>query len=436
MESDAMQHATPRPGIYYGWCIVATTCLMALVTVGARSGFGVFVLPMSEDFGWNRSTISLAAAIGALVSGFSQPFLGRLYDRLGGRKLFLVSLVSSGTCTMLLALTNHIVFLIGLFGVVMAIAISGSSLTTTSALLSKWFRRQRATAMALNAAGASVGGLLLVPFTVYLISLVGWRTTWVVLGLMILILAVPPVYFLLKDDPADLGLLPDGDPQPPDGGQAGPARPGILEAEYWRDSFRSTPMWQLCGGYFVCGFTIALISTHFVPYAIERGFSPATAGTAFGLMSGLNVVGVIAVGALSDKFGRKNLLGLVYALRGCAYAALLLLPGHWGLWSFAVIVGFSWWATLPLTGALTAEVYGLKHLGILNGIIFTGHQIGGALSIQFGGVVRDLTGSYELPFTIAALLLFGASAASLSIQEKRYSTKYQAISGFPASQPD
>ena len=263
-----MRHTTPRPGIYYGWCIVATTFLIALVTVGARGGFGVFVLPMSEDFGWNRSTISLAAAIGALVNGFSQPFLGRLYDRLGGRKLILVSLVSLGVCTMLLALTNHIVFLIGLFGVVMAIATGGSSLTTTSALLSKWFHRQRATAMALNAAGASVGGLLLVPLTVYLIGLAGWRTTWVVLGLMVLVLVVPPVYFLLKDDPADLGLLPDGDPQPSDADQAGPARLGPLEVEYWRDSFRSTPMWQLCGGYFVCGFTIALISTHFVPFAI------------------------------------------------------------------------------------------------------------------------------------------------------------------------
>src|SRR4030095_2987362 len=113
------------------------------------------------------------------------------------------------------------------------------------------------------------------------------------------------------------------------------------------------------------------------------------------LMSGLNVVGVLAVGALADRGGRKNLLGLVYALRGCAYAALLLAPGAWSLWGFVGIMGFSWWATLPLTSSLTAEVYGLKHLGILNGLAFTGHQIGGALSIQLGGTLRDLTGSYD-----------------------------------------
>jgi MFS family permease len=157
-----------------------------------------------------------------------------------------------------------------------------------------------------------------------------------------------------------------------------PTRPGPLEVEHWQHSFRSTPIWQLCAGYFVCGFTIALLSTHFVPFAIERGVSATSAATAYGLMSGLNVVGVLAVGALADCGGRKNLLGLVYALRGCVYAALLLAPGAWSLWGFVVIMGFSWWVTLPLTSALTAEVYGLKHLGILNGLAFTGYQIGEA----------------------------------------------------------
>jgi MFS family permease len=420
-----MGRATPRPRLYYGWCIVATTFCMALMSMGARSGFGVFVLPMSAEFGWNRGTISLAASIGALVSGLSQPFLGRLYDRLGGRRLILASLVVSGVGTMLLALTTHILFLILLFGGVLSIAMGGSSLTTTSALLAKWFHRHRTTAVALNASGASVGGLLLVPFTAFLIHLVGWRLAWVVLGLLLLLVAVPLAYALLKDDPAELGLLPDGDPQPLGAGQTASARPGPLEVEHWQQSFRSTPIWQLCGGYFVCGFTIALISTHFVPFAIERGVSATTAATAFGLMSGLNVVGVLAVGVLADRGGRKNLLGLVYALRGCAYAALLLAPGAWSLWSFVVIMGFSWWATLPLTSALTAEVYGLKHLGILNGLAFTGHQIGGALSIQLGGLLRDLTGSYDLPFAIAGLLLFGASLVSFTICEQRYSTRYQ-----------
>jgi MFS family permease len=184
-------------------------------------------------------------------------------------------------------------------------------------------------------------------------------------------------------------------------------------------------MWQLCGAYAVCGFTTAIISAHFVAYVVERGFSPTTAATAFGLMSGLNILGVVSAGFMGDRFRRKNLLGLVYATRGCGYAALLLAPDQWGLWAFAVIAGLSWLATVPLTTALTADVYGLKHLGLLSGLTFTAHQLGGSIGIQFGGIMRDLTGSYDWPFTVAALLLAGASLASFAIQEKKYSARYQ-----------
>ena len=422
-----MREKTVHSGIYYGWVVTATTCVMAFLAMGGGGGFGVFVLPMSEEFGWNRGTISLAAALGALISGLSQPFVGHLYDRWGGRKLMLLSLVLSGLCTALLALTHHLLFLLVVFGVLRSIAQSGSSLSTTAALLSKWFHRRRATVMALNAAGASLGGLLLIPMTAALIQFAGWRLAWVVLGLMVLGLAVPLAFCLLRDDPAEMGLRPDGEAQPSATAPAGPARPGPLEAASWREAFGSLPMWQLCGGYFVCGFSIALVTTHFVPFAIERGFSPATAASAYGLMSGLNVVGVLAVGAFADRWGRKHPLGGVYALRGCAFAALLLLPGDWSLWSFVAIMGFSWWATLPLTSSLTAEVYGLHHLGILNGVAFTAHQIGGALSIQLGGLLRDLTGSYDLPFAVAALLLCGASLASFAIHERRYSIRYQTV---------
>jgi Major Facilitator Superfamily len=178
--------------------------------------------------------------------------------------------------------------------------------------------------VARNASGASVGGLLLVPWTVALIHRLGGRLAWVVLGLLLLLLVVPLAWGLLKDDPAEVGLLPDGEPRPVQAGQPTPARPGPLEVAHWPHSFRSTPIWQLWGGYFGCGCTIARISTHFVPFAIERGVAPAPAATAYGLMRGRNVMGGLAVGALAARGGRKNLLGLVYALRGCAYAGCFM----------------------------------------------------------------------------------------------------------------
>lgn len=416
-----------RPAIFYGWVIVATTFLIALVTVGGRSAFGVFVVPMSEEFGWNRSTISLAAALGFLVNGLSQPFLGRLFDTLGGRKVILASLAMFGVTTILLALTFHIVFLIAVFGIIMSIAWSGASLTTTSALLSRWFHRQRATVLSLSTAGASAGGLVLIPLAMAVLQRTDWRMTWVVLGALVLVVALPLACFFLRDNPTDLGLLPDGDRPSADGSQSNPGRaaPGPLEADSWRTALRSWPFWQLSGAYCVCGFTTAILTTHFIPYAMDRGFTASTAATAMGLMNGLNVVGVIVMGTLADRCGRKNLLALVYAGRGGAYALLLFAPDPWGLWGFAAIAGFSYWATAPLTTSLTADVYGLKTLGTLSGITFLIHQVGGAASIQFAGLMRDIAGSYTLPLTIAGIFLLPAALSAFSIREKQYSAQAQ-----------
>jgi len=200
-----------RPAIFHGWVIVATTFLIALVTVGGRSAFGVFVVPMSDEFGWSRSTISLAAALGFLMISLSQPFVGRLFDTLGGRKVLLASIATFGVTTVLLATTFHILFLILVFGVIMSIAWSGTSLTTTSTLLSRWFQRTRATVLSLSTAGASAGGLLLVPLAMYVLQQTDWRMTWLALGVLVLVVALPLAVFFLQDDPTDLGLLPDGE---------------------------------------------------------------------------------------------------------------------------------------------------------------------------------------------------------------------------------
>lgn len=430
-----MQKTSSRPIIYYGWFIVAATFVIAFVTAGARNAFGVFVVPMSNDFGWNRTTISLAAAIGNLVNGFSQPLVGRLYDRFGGRKVILVSLATLGGGTILLFTTFDIVFFILIFGLIISIFGGGSSLTTTNALLSRWFQRKRATVLSLSTAGASAGGLLLVPFAMYLLQRTNWRVTWVALGAIILVVALPVAFFLLRNDPRDMGLRPDGDPEAADDGRAGAARAaqGPLETDSWRAALCSSPFWQVTGAYFVCGFTTAILSTHFVPYAIDQGFAPSTAAAAFGLSSGLNIVGVIITGALADRFGCKDFLALVYAARGGAYAMLLLAPGPWSLWGFAAIMGFSYWATAPLTTSLTADVYGLKPLGTLNGITFLIHQIGGASSIQLAGLMHDLTGSYAVPFAIAGVLLIPAALSAFSIREKKYSAKHQLLPHSPGS---
>ena len=414
--------------IFFGWYIVATCFFIAFLTVGVRNAFGIFVIPMSEEFGWTRTTISLAAASGFLINGITQPFLGHLFDRIGGRRVIVVGLVLIGICTLLLSLTFHILFMLVVFSFLLSTALSGPSLTNTMALISKWFKRRRATAISINTVGTSFGGLILVPFAMYFLQAAGWRMTWLILGLLILFLAVPLSLLFIRENPEALGLLPDGDKESQEQGEREKTEDylGEFEVDHWIKSFRSSPMWQLSAAYVVCGVTTGMISTHFVPFAIERGISPGQAALIFGLMMGLNSLGGIGAGVLSDKFGRKNVLAAVYLLRGIGYVMLVCIPSSLGMWAFAVAAGFSWVASVPLTSALTADVYGLRVLATISGVTFMCHQVGSFIMVLLAGFLFDLTGSYTLPFSIAGSLLFPAALAAFSINEKKYSIRYRA----------
>ncbi len=422
-----------KPPVYYGWYVLATTMFVAFVTTGARSSFGIFVIPMEEEFGWSRTTISLAAATGFLVNGITQPFAGQLFDRFDGRKVILSGLVITGLATAALSLTFNFFFLMFVFGFVLSAAISGASGTNILALLSKWFRRRRATAMGLNVAGSSLGGLLLVPFGMYLLQATDWRLTWIALGLIVLVLSVPLAFVFIRNDPAQKGLLPDGDPIPPENLQDQQAlaadtmdqQRGAFEVDRWHRSFRSPPMWQMSFAFSVCGFTTGMISAHLVPYAIDEGISPSMAATIFGFMMGLNIVGAIGAGILADRFGRKNVLASVYFLRGIGYILLLLIPGSTGFWAFASLAGFSWIASVPLTASLTADVYGLRALATISGVSYLCHQVAGFVSILLAGYLFDVTGSYQMPFAIAGALLFPAAISAFTIKERKYSLRYQ-----------
>ncbi len=411
--------------IYYGWYVVAATGFVAFVTTGARSSFGIFIIPLEDEFGWSRFMLSLAVGTGFLVNGITQPFIGRLFDRYSGRNVILVGLVIAGLATASLSLTFHYLYLFFVFGLLLSVAMSGASITNTMSLLSKWFRRKRSTVLGLNVAGASLGGLTLVPFGILLMQATNWRVTWLALGLLILLVALPMVYFFIRDDPAEMGLQPDGDTDIGADGDTPERRHGPIEVEKWAQSFRSWPMWQISAAYMVCGITTGMISAHFIPYAIGQGVSPFMTGVIFAVMMGLNVVGALGAGFLGDKFGRKNLLAAVYLLRSGAFLLLLLMPGVQGVWLFAILAGFSWIASVPLTSSLTADVYGLRALATINGMSFLFHQVGSFVSILAAGLLFDITGSYTLPFAIGGALLFPAALSAFSIKERKYSARYQ-----------
>ncbi|HEU0074332.1 MAG TPA: MFS transporter [Dehalococcoidia bacterium] len=412
-------------GTFYGWYIVGALFFATFLAIGTRQSFGVFVETWEEEWEVSVGTISIAASIGWLLNGFAQPFFGRMSDRSGGRSVVVLSLCLVGFGLLAMSLVQNVIMLAVIYGVVISVGTGGISPGITGAMASRWFTRRRGVAISLLVSGGSVGGLVLVPFLTYLFLATTWQTAWIVAGAIALGLGVPLVWMIVRSDPSEMGLLADGDAQPD--AAAGPARPpaqGPLATSRWQDSFRSRPIWQLSLAYWVCGVTTASVSVHFVRWASDEGISPGTAALAFGLLSGINAVSVIVVGTLSDRMERKFVLCAVYAIRAAAFVAIVVLPGSVAIWAFAVIAGGSWLATVPLTSSLTADIYGIRNLGMLGGMINMTHQIGGALAVVIFGLVFDLSGTYDIAFTASAVLLVAASITVLGLRERRFSARY------------
>jgi MFS family permease len=420
-----------RAGAFYGWYVVGALFFATFLVVGTRQGFGVFVETWEEDWGVSVGRISIAASVGWLLNGLVQPFFGRLTDRVGGRPVVLTSMVVMGFAFIAMALVSNVWMLTVLYGLVISSAAGGLSPSMTGVFVVRWFQRRRGTAMSVLVSGGSVGGLILVPFLTYLFLATNWQTAWVTAGVITLVLGVPLLWMIARSDPRDMGLHPDGESsevvaaREASGNAHMPVGP--LNAERWQASFRSAPIWQLSVAYWVCGVTTASIAVHFVRWAGDEGISPGTAALAFGLLSGINAASVLFIGTISDRMERRTLLAAVYLVRAAAFALLILLPGNAALWAFAVVGGASWLATVPLTTSLTADVYGVRHVGTLGGLILMTHQLGGAAAVFLFGVAFDRWGSYDTAFAISVFLLIGAAILAASIRERTLSARYAPV---------
>jgi MFS family permease len=400
----------------YRWFLLIALCLIGFMTIGTRATLGNFFKTIIADLSWDRGTISFVIAVNLWISGLLQPFAGHLMDRFGAKWLFTSSVAVYGVGVALMGLTNGVGYLLVIYGIVIGAASAGSSMSLSNALLAQWFRNGRALAMSINNACGAVGQLILVYVSYLLLESIGWRASHLYLGVAVLMVAVP-MALMVPRRRLDAATVSGAS-------AAQPAATGPLETTSWSKALCSMPLWQLNGGYFVCGMTVAIFSVHLIPFATDRGFSPQTAAQAFGLMAILSVVGSLLSGILSDHVGRKNVLALAYMTRAAAFTLLLMWRHELALYAFAVLGGLSWLATPPSVIALTGEIYGLRALGTLGGISLLAHQLGGGVSVWLAGATHDLTGSYDVSFALAAVALLGAALISFSIAERRYSVRY------------
>jgi len=406
------------PRVHPAWIVLGALTVCMLAGSGLRSVFGVYIKPMEAEFGWTRGALSGAAAVSLLLLGAVGPFVGRLADRWGPRNVIAISLFVLALGAIGSSFIQKLWHVYVMTGVFMALGAGGVALTTGSTVVARWFEARRGLAIGIAAGGMSAGQLIVIPLATALTVWFGWRTSFLWLGIGLLVLVLPVCLALIRNNPEDRGARPYG--------ATGPA-PTRAEAEATRvagrvgvsEAAQTLPFWLLMGTFFVCGYTSnGMVLTHFMPHALEHNFTAFQASSALGVMGAMNIMGTLASGWICDRFGRRGPLATYYFVRGVSLLFLLYVWNVPSLHLWAALFGLNYISTVPPTTTLTANIYGPYSVGELSGWIFFAHQVGSALGAALAGWVFELTGTYSSAFASAAVLAFVAAGLAMMIREE------------------
>jgi MFS family permease len=402
---------TRRTAFFYGWVVVAVAGIVVLVTAGVRSAPGAFILSMTEEPGWSTASVSFAAAIGLVVFGLSGPISGWLMGRIGVRNVVLLSLVITAASLVATSMVREIWQLTLAFGLLSGLGTGLVASVLGPTVATRWFVRQRGLVTGVLGASTSTGQLIFFPLLTTLAVVVGWRAGALVLAGLSLVLLVP-VLVWFRNDPADVGARPLGVAEgavshvpPPERGIMGRA-------------LRTSDFWFLAGTFFVCGATSnGLVGQHFIPHAVDHGFTAVAASGALAVMGFFNFLGTIGSGWLTDRVDPRKLLLVYYTFRGISLLFLPFIHDGLTIGAFAVLFGLDYIATVPPTVALVADRFGSRNVGIVYGWVFAAHMIGAAIAAWVAGVVRDSVGDYATAFVAAGWIAIVAGFAAMAIRK-------------------
>ena len=408
-----------RSRVHYGWIVAAVTFLVLLAAAGIRSTPGVLIVPLEQEFGWNRVTISLAVSINLFLYGLCGPFAAALMDRFGMRRVMLTSLLMVATAISLTTVMQASWQLDLLWGLIVGLGTGSTAFALGAMVANRWFVQRRGLVMGLLTASGATGQLLFLPLLASLVVAFGWRAA-VLLVAGVALLVAPLVAVFMRGDPREVGLRPFGAastaPAPESHRTTG--NPFAAAVGTLTSSLRSRDFLLLTGSYFICGAsTNGLIGTHLIPASMEHGIPEVTAAVFLAAIGLFDLIGAMLSGWLSDRFDNRRLLCWYYSLRGLS---LLFLPyaygsGYFGLALFVVFYGLDWVATVPPTVRLAADIFGKQRVGMVFGWISVSHQLGAA-SIAFGaGALRTWFGDYQIAFMTSGLLCLIAAGLVVRI---------------------
>jgi predicted MFS family arabinose efflux permease len=407
--------------IHYAWIAAGVTFITLLAAAGARATPGVILLPVGNEFQWSRATVSSIVSINIFLYGLIGPFAAALYQRFGLRRTMLagMSLLALGYGLSTVA-TQYWHFVI-LWGVVVGV---GSGLAATvlgAAVATRWFSERRGLVMGVLTASTATGQLVFLPALATVVTGHGWRSApLVVAGATLLVM--PLIWWLMRDNPRDVGLRPYGETGPVEKETVAVGNPAKRAITTLFEAMRVRDFWLLAGSFFVCGAsTNGLIGTHLVSAAFDCGIPEVRAASLLAVMGLFDLVGTTASGWLSDRYNCRYLLFVYYGLRGLSLLFLpqALLGSTAMLGVFAVFYGLDWIATVPPTVRLSAEVFGREKASIVFGWVVAAHQVGAAFATYAAGVLRTTSGSYTLAFFSAGALCVIAAFLVLPIGKGR-----------------
>ncbi|QQN52094.1 MFS transporter [Stutzerimonas balearica] len=384
-----------------GWLLLGASLILA-ISLGVRHGFGLFLAPMSAEFGWGRETFAFAIALQNLVWGLVQPFTGAAADRFGVARTVLIGglLYAAGLALMAAADTPASLSLSA--GVLIGLGLSGTSFSVILGAVGRAVpAEQRSMAMGIASAAGSFGQFVMLPGSLGLIQWLGWSTALLALGMLVALIV--PLAAMMR------------------GQREAPPAPGAQQSlgEALREAAGHSDFRLLALGFFVCGFQVVFIGVHLPAYLVDNHL-PAQVGTTVLALVGLfNVVGTYTAGWLGSCYSKPRLLAGLYLIRAVVISLFLLAPlTEWSAYAFGIAMGLLWLSTVPLTNGTVATLFGVRNLSMLGGIAFLFHQLGSFFGGWLGGWLYDRTGSYDLVWQIAIALSLMATLLNWPIREQ------------------
>lgn len=412
-----------RPRVYYGWWVAAAASSIEFANAATAIGIlTIFVIPMSEEFGWNRTQVAGATSLGAILGAALAPFTGRLVDKIGSRLLLTAGGVIVALACLYLALAQT---LLGFYVAFTLARISDQGLIKIGAPppISQWFVRFRGRATGMVFFAGSAGMIVMAPLVQLIIGAQGWRAAWVMLAGTMLLLGAVPCALLIRRRPEDMGLTVDGAPLaeiPADNADSSTGKSDIspYEEPQWPvgQVVRTPTFWLVMVSLFVVSSGTSGIGLHLVPHLTQQGLSAGAAVGAISVMSTSGALGALGLGFLAERMPPRFLLTLCYLLRAASMMVLITADTLAQSYLFAILQGIVGSGVNTLAPLLWAGYYGRSSLGSIYGLSRAAQVLGFAVGPLVSGIVYDATGSYQQAFVYFAVL---AAVSSVLIMAAR-----------------